>query len=198
MGSFMQTLSLASWILFCTYVPNLFLVTPTAQRVVKVKDQFSSLANNNNPIRYEITFRLLYHIGLILFPTIALNSVRIQNSSEGTVLVELVYHAFHLGAASRLWSFAKLGEKLTFAIHKPQCLVSRLAFTNTCNIQVTQDSSHCNAQSTCLLVPTLQVGLPVFKVMVRIRDEQEVLQKEFENEWEDYHRVTNNFLPGIL
>jgi hypothetical protein len=35
---------------------------------VKVKDQFSSLANNNDPIRYEITFRLLYHIGLILFP----------------------------------------------------------------------------------------------------------------------------------
>ena len=51
MGSFMQTLSLASWILFCKYVPNLFLVTPTAQRVVKVKDQFSSLANNNDPIR---------------------------------------------------------------------------------------------------------------------------------------------------
>jgi protein-S-isoprenylcysteine O-methyltransferase Ste14 len=47
-------------------------------------------------------------------------------------------------------------------------------------------------------VPTLQVGLPVFKVMVRIRDEQEVLQKEFENEWGDYHRVTNRFLPGIL
>jgi hypothetical protein len=68
MDSSIQTLSLTSWILFCTYVPNLFLVTPTAQRVVKVKDQFSSLANNNDPIRYEITFRLMYHIGLILFP----------------------------------------------------------------------------------------------------------------------------------
>jgi len=112
--------------------------------------------------------------------------------------VELVYHAFHLGAASRLWSFAKIGEKFTFAIHKPQCLVSRLAFTNTCNIQVTQDSSYCNAQSTCLLVPTLQVCLPVFRVMVRIRDEQEVLQKDFEKEWEDYHRVTDRFLPGIF
>jgi hypothetical protein len=47
-------------------------------------------------------------------------------------------------------------------------------------------------------VPTIQVGLPVFMVMVRIREEQEVLQKEFGNEWEDYHRATNRFLPGIL
>jgi protein-S-isoprenylcysteine O-methyltransferase Ste14 len=47
-------------------------------------------------------------------------------------------------------------------------------------------------------VPTLQVSLPVFKVIVRIRDEQELLQKESENEWEDYHRVTDRFLPGIL
>jgi protein-S-isoprenylcysteine O-methyltransferase Ste14 len=47
-------------------------------------------------------------------------------------------------------------------------------------------------------VPTLQVSLSVFKVIVRIRDEQEELQKESENEWEDYHRVTDRFLPGIL
>jgi protein-S-isoprenylcysteine O-methyltransferase Ste14 len=90
---------------------------------VKVKGQFSSLANNNDPIRHEITFILLHHIGLILFPTIALNSVGIQNSPVGAVLVELVNHAFILEAASRLWSFAQLGENFTFAIRKPQCLV---------------------------------------------------------------------------
>jgi hypothetical protein len=33
------------------------------------------------------------------FPTIALNSVGIQNSSVGAVLVELVHHAFHVGGS---------------------------------------------------------------------------------------------------
>jgi protein-S-isoprenylcysteine O-methyltransferase Ste14 len=35
-------------------------------------------------------------------------------------------------------------------------------------------------------------------VVVRIRDEEELLKREFGKQWEEYHNRTKIFLPGIM
>lgn len=44
----------------------------------------------------------------------------------------------------------------------------------------------------------LQAGVPIVMVIIRIRDEEEVLRREFGKEWEAYHQNTKRFLPRII
>jgi protein-S-isoprenylcysteine O-methyltransferase Ste14 len=49
--------------------------------------------------------------------------------------------------------------------------------------------------------PALLVVLGVLGlcgIWVRVKDEEAVLKKEFGREWEEYHRRTMRFIPGVF
>jgi protein-S-isoprenylcysteine O-methyltransferase Ste14 len=40
--------------------------------------------------------------------------------------------------------------------------------------------------------------LGLFGVGIRVKDEEAMLKREFGREWEEYHRKTKGFIPGIF
>jgi protein-S-isoprenylcysteine O-methyltransferase Ste14 len=49
--------------------------------------------------------------------------------------------------------------------------------------------------------PTLLVIIGVFGLFgvgTRVKDEEAMLKREFGREWEEYHRKTKRFIPGIF
>lgn len=63
-----QILSLVCCILFYTYLIHFSHVKFNAHGIPKVKDQFSNVANRNDPVRYGFTFLLLHNIRLRPIP----------------------------------------------------------------------------------------------------------------------------------
>ncbi|KAI9841601.1 MAG: hypothetical protein M1837_000508 [Sclerophora amabilis] len=51
-----------------------------------------------------------------------------------------------------------------------------------------------------LLIALFTVGIPlslVWSLSIRVKDEESMLQRAFGDEWEEYHRRTKRFIPGI-
>jgi len=132
-----------------------------------------------------------------------------------------------IAAPVRLLAFKQLGENFTFRLAKPKALVKTglyayvqhpsyptnwLILTSNFALLLRLDGIFGCILPNCVvrwgmwsggfrLWPVLLVLMGVFGLVgvgIRVRDEETMLKKEFGREWEEYHRKTKRFIPGIF
>lgn len=126
-----------------------------------------------------------------------------------------------LGARMRILAFRQLGENFTFRLARPNQLVKdgmykymqHPSYTALLLVLIPQVFLFVRMDGTigCLLPPRImELGICVdllvyiatplllIQILVRVLDEEEMLRKEFGREWEEYHKKTKRFIPGIF
>jgi len=132
-----------------------------------------------------------------------------------------------MAAPIRLLAFRHLGQNFTFRLAKPTGLVKTglyayvqhpsyptnwLIFVSNVALLLRLDGVlGCVLPSRAVrwgmgsggvgVWPALLVGLGVlglYGVWVRVNDEEAMLKREFGREWEEYHRRTARFIPGVF
>jgi len=143
----------------------------------------------------------------------------------GSFLLEPIHHLVHCphvpGCTDYLLAYAQLGENFTFQLAKPTRLVKiglyryvqhpsyapLFLMTNAiCLFMMQLDGvAACVLPSALVRVPWLShVGgiatssIVLTSMSIRVRDEEQMLLKEFGEEWEAYHRKTKRFIPGAF
>ena len=144
------------------------------------------------------------------------------SSHTTSVLVIIV-----IAAPIRLLAFRHLGQNFTFRLAKPKELVKTglyayvqhpsylphwlIGASNVAFLLRLDGVLGCVLPSRAvrwgmgnggfgawpaLLVGTAALGL--YAVWVRVKDEETMLKKELGREWEEYHRLTARFIPGVF
>jgi protein-S-isoprenylcysteine O-methyltransferase Ste14 len=132
-----------------------------------------------------------------------------------------------MAAPIRLLAFRQLGQNFTFRLAKPKALVKTglyayvqhpsyptnwLIFASNVALLLRLDGVlGCVLPSRTVrwgmgsggvrVWPALLVGLVVlglYGIWVRVKDEEAMLKREFGREWEEYHRRTMRFIPGVF
>lgn len=126
-----------------------------------------------------------------------------------------------VAAPIRLLAYAQLGENFTFQLAKPTRLVKTgmyryvqhpsyaplfLMTSAICLFMMRLDGvAACVLPSVFVSVRWLSFtggiatsSIALASMTVRVRDEEQMLQKEFGEEWEAYHRKTKRFIPGVF
>lgn len=130
-----------------------------------------------------------------------------------------------IAAPIRLLAYAQLGKNFTFQLAKPSGLVTtglykycqHPSYTTLYLVMAANGLYILRADgiSACMLprfIARFLVGIPYFSEVVwcgfvaaifvigrmRIRDEEEMMRKEFGQEWEEYHRKTKRFIPWVI
>jgi protein-S-isoprenylcysteine O-methyltransferase Ste14 len=126
-----------------------------------------------------------------------------------------------VAAPIRLLAFKQLGSNFTFQLAKPKALVTTglyayvqhpsyvtLMIINLVNVVMhlaPGGLAGCWLPSAIVawnggmgVVVALLVGIDVWGMMVRVRDEEEMLRMEFGKEWGVYHAKTKRFVPGLF
>ncbi|PVH86006.1 hypothetical protein DL98DRAFT_511093 [Cadophora sp. DSE1049] len=126
-----------------------------------------------------------------------------------------------VAAPIRLLAYTQLGENFTFQLAKPTKLVKTgmyryvqhpsyaplfLMTSAVCFFMMRLDGvAACVLPSALVRVQWLGIAggiaTPIIafaSMTVRVRDEEQMLQKEFGEEWEAYHRQTRRFIPGVF
>jgi protein-S-isoprenylcysteine O-methyltransferase Ste14 len=123
-----------------------------------------------------------------------------------------------VAAPIRLLAYAQLGRNFTFQLAKPQGLVTTGLYayvqhpsyvTNMAVILVNVVMIFGPGGPTGCWLPSAVVewmglvlavlgAIAVWGLSVRVRDEEEMLKKEFGREWEVWHKNTKRFVPGVF
>lgn len=130
--------------------------------------------------------------------------------------------SIYAGAFVRLAAYGGLGEYFTFHLAAPGQLVTTgvyrwiqhpsytgvfLLILGDAGLFLRWDATPACliAGSTMAWLRGLGFGVYVanfvfgtWTLMVRVRDEEEMLRQHFGKEWEDWHRTTKRFIPGLL
>lgn len=135
--------------------------------------------------------------------------------------------AVTIAAPIRLLAFRQLGENFTFRLARPTALVKTglyayvqhpsyptnwlilasnlallLRLDGVFGCVLPNRAVRWGMESGGFRVwPALLVWLAVsglYVVWVRVKDEEAMLKKEFGREWEEYHRRTMRFIPGVF
>lgn len=167
-----------------------------------------------------------YHIFLILFPPSS-PSILCPHPSQldpkffiwspyTTLFILLIY----IAAPIRLLAFKQLGQNFTFMLARPKKLITTGMYTYVrhpsyptllvCHIASGALIMRSRGITGCWLPAWLaqwsflDVGVVLFPVinlcalLVRVREEEEMLKSEFGEEYKAYARRTKRFLPWII
>jgi protein-S-isoprenylcysteine O-methyltransferase Ste14 len=125
-----------------------------------------------------------------------------------------------IGGGIRLTAYSQLGRNFTFQLAKPKMLVKRglyryvqhpsytglflilvahlLLFSRRAGAVACWMPGILDIRYLDVLVWTLMIGASVVLGRMRIRDEENMLKKEFGKEWEEYHAKTKRLIPGLF
>lgn len=123
-----------------------------------------------------------------------------------------------VAAPIRLLAFAQLGNSFTFRLARPQTLITTglyayvqhpsyvtnmiVLLVNLVMMLAPGGQAGCWLPSVVMqwmgVVLLVLGGIAVWGMSVRVRDEEEMLRKEFGREWELYHAKTKRFLPVLF
>jgi protein-S-isoprenylcysteine O-methyltransferase Ste14 len=128
-----------------------------------------------------------------------------------------------VAAPLRILAFRQLGQNFTFRLAKPVALVKTGLYGYVQHPSYSADWLVLTANMACLLrldgvlgcmVPNwmmkcwILMAWPVLiycfamiglcGIWIRVKDEETMLKAEFGQEWEEYHRKTKRFIPGIF
>jgi len=168
----------------------------------------------------------IYQAALMLFPNrrseFCLNPNLLNEgllSWSGYTVTFIVFVS--LGALVRLMAYAHLGQNFTYALAKPTHIikngiygyVQHPSYTGIYLLLISTffSFSRVDGVGACLLPSSivrvngmnialwvLTTSIAILSFSVRVRDEEEMLEKEFGKEWVDYHKVTARFIPGVI
>jgi protein-S-isoprenylcysteine O-methyltransferase Ste14 len=123
-----------------------------------------------------------------------------------------------VAAPIRLLAFKQLGKNFTFQLARPQGLVTTGLYayvqhpsyvTNGIVLMVNLvvmvgpgGAAGCCLPSAVVewmgVVLAVLVAIAVWGMSVRVKDEEEMLKREFGREWEEWHGKTKRFVPGVF
>jgi protein-S-isoprenylcysteine O-methyltransferase Ste14 len=207
----------------CVTPPNLPPGNPYKKdRLWKVVDQINNTTGRNCIIFFVWT----YHIALILMPdrrsNICLRPELLNRDlftwSSSTILY---ISTVAIAAPIRLLAYGQLGSNFTFQLAKPDRLITTGLYHHVQHPSYTAlfmlncatyfFFSRIDGVAACLLperfttnkgltfvAGILMGGFSLLGLAVRVRDEEDMLKKEYGEEWEAYHKNTRRFLPGII
>ncbi|KUJ10288.1 uncharacterized protein LY89DRAFT_723540 [Mollisia scopiformis] len=206
----------------CAKTPNPNPPTPT------VKDRIALLTSTSKSSRYALILLWFSHCTLILFPSsrsrsnICLNPDLLNESlfawSPTSITFVLV---IFIAAPIRLLAYKQLGTNFTFRLQRPGRLVrdglykyvQHPSYTTLFAVQVASAFFwlRVDGVAACFLPGVLvrirgvsevvAMGFTVVMMLgmgVRVRDEEEMLRREFGREWVEWHERTKRFVPGII
>ncbi|KAI9770833.1 MAG: hypothetical protein M1839_003028 [Geoglossum umbratile] len=193
-----------------------------------VKDRIGKLATQSKLTarRNCVLFVWIYHILLTItypHPSPAIcphpDSLDPKLFLWGTHAV-LYISMILVGGSIRLAAYKQLGENFTFQLAKPKMLVKHglyryvqhpsyigqivvfagnlLLLTRPAGAIACWVPSILDIKYLDVLVWTVLIGVGVVLAGMRIRDEEDMLKKEFGKEWEEYHVETKRLIPGLL
>lgn len=219
--------SLAACFLICGYLSYRTFTSPNPPpRIPYGKDRIRATWSNMSFRRDLLGCLWCYHTILILFSghgsALCLNPDQLNPdlfswSAYTTSFIVIIAVASPI----RLLAYAQLGENFTFELAKPTKLISTglyrymqhpsyapffLTTSATYFFMLRLDgAAACVLPSALVKIPGLSLAGAValskmtWDVMAtRVRDEEEMMQREFGKEWETYHRRTKRFIPGIF
>lgn len=127
-----------------------------------------------------------------------------------------------VAAPIRLIAFKQLGQNFTFRLANPNELITTGLYAYVQHPSYPANWLLLTANFTILLRPDGIVGcilpdwlvmgtlyawpllllvfaiLGLLGIMVRVREEEAMLKRQFGKEWEEYHRKTKRFIPGMF
>lgn len=123
-----------------------------------------------------------------------------------------------IAAPVRLLAFQQLGKNFTFRLAKPQGLVTTglyayvqhpsyvtnivVILVNLVMMLAPGGPAGCWLPSAGVdwmgMVLAVFVAIAVWGVSLRVKDEEEMLRREFGREWEVWHEKTKRFVPGVF
>ena len=132
-----------------------------------------------------------------------------------------------IAAPIRLLAFKQLGKSFTFVLAKPKALVKTGLYAYVQHPSYPTNWLILTSNTALLLSPHGVLGcilpswvvnwgagsglvsfwsvlfvvtgfLGLFAIWVRVKDEEAMLKKKFGKEWEEYHRRTKRFIPGLF
>jgi protein-S-isoprenylcysteine O-methyltransferase Ste14 len=190
----------------------------------RLQSKFMTGVFGINFLSYTAIFA--YHIILILFPRYQsiicrhpnhLNNWLTTWSSNTTIFVIAIL----IFAPIRLLSYAQLGNNFTFVLAKPNKLITTGVYHYVQHPSYTGlipvlgawywFYTRLDGIAVCILPPEI-VGAGVFTfipplglslltlwgILLRIRDEEEMMKRSFGMEWVKWHRKTKRFIPGVF
>jgi protein-S-isoprenylcysteine O-methyltransferase Ste14 len=171
-------------------------------------------------------FGLSYESALILFPEYhakmclnpdALNPALLQWSwyTSTFVIIVLIF------APLRLSAYAGLGKNFTFALAKPNKLITTGIYRYVQHPSYTglvlllgvwywtlmrlDGAAACllpfrivHIKALSLVSSFLMSSVTLAGLWVRVKDEETMMEKEFGKEWVEYHSKTKRFIPGVF
>jgi len=175
----------------------------------------------------NLFFMWTYHIVLILLPLRRRSNICVHPDLLNEDLFSwsrysIIFISVVLVAAPiRLLAYAQLGPNFTFGLTKPSRLmttgiyryVKHPSYTTFFLLNCACYFFFCRTDgvAACWLplqvvkvkglsvaVGTLLGGLTLFGLAIRVKDEEDMMRREFGKEWEVYHNTTKRFLPGII
>lgn len=147
-----------------------------------------------------------------------LNSTLFTWNSTTTLALGLIF----IGAAIRLSAYGGLGPNFTFQLSAPDHLVTTGVYRHMQHPSYTGQMLLCvgcavlflrwDASPACWVPGSIlarldgwgdivSMGLLVFAgtmLGVRVGDEERMLKEKFGKKWEEWHRVTKRFIPGLV
>jgi protein-S-isoprenylcysteine O-methyltransferase Ste14 len=123
-----------------------------------------------------------------------------------------------VAAPIRLLAFKQLGRNFTFQLARPQGLVTTgmyayvqhpsyvtnmaVLWGNLLMMVGPGGAAGCWMPSAAVkwmgVVLAVLCVIAVWGLSVRVRDEEEMLRREFGREWEEWHERTKRFVPGVF
>lgn len=167
-----------------------------------------------------------WHLAFILFPEYRSNMCLNPDLFNPALNQWSWYTGTFVGvvlvsASIRLQAYARLGKSFTFVLAKPDKLITTGIYSYVQHPSYTglmilnsawywtfmrlDGISACFLPSWIVSIKALNLA-PCFLMTVatilglrlRLRDEEEMLRKEFGKEWEDWHAKTKRFIPWVV
>ncbi|RDL33312.1 uncharacterized protein BP5553_08751 [Venustampulla echinocandica] len=225
-GSFIICLALTFFINYLCHVPPTPTpeATPT-KPYWKDRIEVLNVVSWNTWITTLLALVWTYHLSLILFPTLhstvcrhpeLLNEDLFTWSTHSTLYIIAVF----IFGMMRLAAYAKLGENFTFGLTVPSGLITTGLYhyiqhpsyvalfvvraADFLFVERLDGVAACVLPERIVRVNGLSGGfagvsmvLFAYGISLRVRDEEEMLSKEFGKEWKIWHKRTKRFIPGL-